>query len=209
MALTSRFIVSNVDMDKDWDELFATYWDSWKQPLQAVGQLTFVGIGEGGQQEADSFAKNKEAYLAAARANPSQMWRKVEDVTLQQQGLPAIVGGGAFTQCRSLATSGQDQHQDSEIKLPGPNYPPGSERHGLVQEFYSQMWGWRAKWMQKPHSCRYPSPPPCASLSLSIRGCISANMLILLWSLRWQCTLDFTRIPPTWCRKASFGQLAK
>lgn len=158
MSPTPRLVVSNVDLDKDWDELFATYWNSWKHPLQAVGQLTFAGIGEGGEREANSFAQNKEEYLAAARASPTQIWLKVEDMTRRLQGHPAIVGGGAFTQCITPPFPGQGQPRESDIQLPGPSYPSGSERHGLVQELYSQMWSWRSKWINKPLSCKCLSP---------------------------------------------------
>lgn len=150
----SNLIVSRVDFENDWDDLFATYWDSWKTPLQAVGQLTFAGLGGGSQEEAASFAQTKREYLAAAKANPHQVWLKVEDPSREHEGLPRIVGGGAYTLHAENPFAAEDQQLNTEIRLPGPNYRPGSERYGLVQEFYSQMWSWRPKLMQRPHSCK-------------------------------------------------------
>ncbi|KAK9786401.1 putative GNAT family acetyltransferase [Seiridium cardinale] len=160
MSETGRFVASAVDFDRDWDALFYTYWESWKQPLQAAGQLTFAGIGKGGDEEAASFAATKKEYLAAARANPNQQWVKVEDLKPEIQGASAIVGGGAWTTHGSnpfradhYQPKGRpnEEDEDEEVNLPGPGFEPGSERHSLAQQFYRQLWSWRPKLMNAAH----------------------------------------------------------
>ncbi|KAI1214202.1 uncharacterized protein F4807DRAFT_118050 [Annulohypoxylon truncatum] len=147
MSSTPRFVISPVDFDRDWDELFLAYWDSWKKPLQAVGQLTFAGIGTGGLEEEASFAATKQEYLAAALANPDQDWIKIEDMDHR------IIGGAAWTQIRQ----GSDQRAKHPMDvlgtrwLPGPGFEPGSDRHELSRELYLQMWSWRPRIMNRPH----------------------------------------------------------
>ncbi|KAI0174126.1 hypothetical protein BJ166DRAFT_620683 [Pestalotiopsis sp. NC0098] len=157
MSNIERFVVSPVDFDQDWDDLFSTYWDSWKSPLQATGQLTFAGIGVGGEEEAAAFSATKAEYLAAARADVDQHWVKVEDQARKARGLPMIVGGGAWTLHRSNPFRAdnylfhQGRGHDSDVKLPGPGFEPGSERHSLAQQLYRQMWSWRPRLMGTAH----------------------------------------------------------
>ncbi|RYP73133.1 hypothetical protein DL771_003769 [Monosporascus sp. 5C6A] len=156
MALTPNLVVSDVNFDTDWDDLFSAYWTSWKTPLQAVGQLTFPGIGKGGHEEATGFATTKQEYLAAARANPDQHWLKVEDLSRKSQGLSCIVGGGVWMHHRDnpFRSCSQGHPTDEEWlqRLPGNGFEPGSERDGLAREFYSQMWSWRQRLMTSAHA---------------------------------------------------------
>ena len=166
MAATSTLVVSVVNFDTDWDDFFCTYWDSWKAPLQAVGQLTFANIGKGGPDEARSFAATKQKYLAAARSNPDQHWLKVEDPGRKSQGLSCIVGGGAWTHYREnpFRRRLQSRHTNEE-ELPANGFEPGSEYHGLARELYSQLWSWRPRLMSTAHACK----PRCnASIPLSL-----------------------------------------
>ncbi|ETS81318.1 hypothetical protein PFICI_06320 [Pestalotiopsis fici W106-1] len=152
-----RFVVSPVDFDRDWDDLFSTYWDSWKDPLQATGQLTFPRIGTGGKAEAAAFTATKIAYLAAARADVNQHWVKLEDGRRKSRGLSGIVGGGAWTLHRTNSfgadhcPSREATATQEDVKLPGPGFEPGSERHGLMQQLYQQMWSWHPRMMNKAH----------------------------------------------------------
>ncbi|KAI0102109.1 hypothetical protein GGR51DRAFT_562780 [Nemania sp. FL0031] len=77
MAQPPKYAVTLADLDKDWECLFSTYWDSWKTPLQAVGQLTLVGIG-----------------TTKARSNPAQKWVKIEDPERERRGPDPIIRGG-------------------------------------------------------------------------------------------------------------------
>ncbi|KAI1307413.1 hypothetical protein F5Y03DRAFT_352171 [Xylaria venustula] len=162
MPQKPNYIISVADLDKDWNGLFAAYWDSWKKPLQATGQLTFVGIGQGGRIEAEAFSQTKAEYLANAKANPDQTWVKAEDPERKSQGLShQIVGGGVFTMHREnpfrAARGRQPQiakpaDAGDEIKLPGPDFEAGTERHKLRRELYTQMWSWRPKMMATAHA---------------------------------------------------------
>ncbi|KAF2967230.1 hypothetical protein GQX73_g6332 [Xylaria multiplex] len=152
MSQPPKYTVTAVDFDKDWDSLFATYWDSWKTPLQAAGQLTFVGIGTGGQAEKAAFTATKRHYLAEARSNPNQVWVKLEDPERESRGLNRIIGGGIWTVYRENPFRASASRIDVEgLKLTGPDFEVGSERYHLRRELYTQMWSWRPKLMATAH----------------------------------------------------------
>lgn len=160
MAAKPDFHVSEIDFDKDWDDVFYTYWESWKDPVQVTGILTFAWLSEGSKLEATSYAAAKKDYLALARANPDTHWIKVEDHSLVGPGVNRIVAGGAWTHHRknpfqelnNQGTTNRQENTVSNITLPGLGYPEGSERHQLMCEFYTQMWRWRPKMMARPHA---------------------------------------------------------
>lgn len=166
MTSNLNFHVEPIDLNRseDWDSLFETYWESWKDPLQVTGVLTFPWIGEGSTLEMDSYNAAKAGYLEMARKNPNQCWLKIEDRSVL--GKPRIVGGAAYTavlegslkdsQRPSAFISGSD-HDDSlpEIRLPGLGYPDDSERNVLMRQLYSQMWSWHPRIMKdRPHLCK-------------------------------------------------------
>lgn len=166
MGSTSRFECEDIDINsnKDWDELFATYWQSWKDPLQMTGLLTFPWLGEGNTREEESYEAAKQAYLDLARQNPDQRWVRILDNILADG--PRVVGGGAFTTHREAAFRGghgpsgpsfniiDDDHAPPDITLPGLGYPVNSDRNVLMRQLYSQMWSWRPRIMSdRPHMC--------------------------------------------------------
>lgn len=167
MSPATNFHVGPVDLDReeDWDKIFATYWESWKHPLQVTGILTFPWLGEGSARETDSYNSAKAEYLEMARQNPDQHWLKIEDRSVS--GRPRIVGGGAYSVVHNAADEGGQHfsapgaeldHSDSslpDIRLPGLGYALGSERNVLMRHFYSQMWAWRPRIMEdRPHLCK-------------------------------------------------------
>ncbi|SPQ21217.1 5484286f-38bf-46be-85b9-cb144f630e3b [Thermothielavioides terrestris] len=137
----------DVNDDKEWDELFKTYWDAWKDPPQVTGLLTFPWLGEGGPREAAAYEAAKRGYQAEARANPNQHWIKIEDRALP--GPHRIVGGGAYTTfpdgafpdyAKTVAAPAQDEEDRlPDISLPGLGYPAGSERDSLMRQLYAQI----------------------------------------------------------------------
>ncbi|KAI0006992.1 hypothetical protein F4779DRAFT_537949 [Xylariaceae sp. FL0662B] len=155
MAPKPQYSVSFVDFNKDWDDLFLTYWDAWKSPLQAVGRLTFADIGKGGPQEAKSFDATKQAFRLAAQKNAGQRWVKVEDLNREGPGLSRIVGGGAWTEYADNPFRSLDFRGDRAVmkipEPPSPGFLPGSECYDLSREFYTQMWSRRPKYMRTAH----------------------------------------------------------
>ncbi|TGO59602.1 hypothetical protein BOTNAR_0159g00010 [Botryotinia narcissicola] len=157
MAIKPDFHVSYVDFDKDWDDLFFTYWESWKDPVQVTGVLTFAWLSEGGVLEKRSYESAKKDYLDLAISSPDMHWIKVEDRSLIGPGVNCIVAGGAWTQhrkdpFREHQHTASDQEGIYNLKLPGLGYPVGSDRHRLMCEFYAQMLSWRPKMMARPHA---------------------------------------------------------
>lgn len=168
MTTASNLHVEPVDLDneEDWDKLFATYWESWKHPLQVIGILTFPWLGEGSAREMDTYNAAKADYLETARKTPDQRWLKIEDRSVP--GKPRIVGGGAYTIAlhkaagedgQPLSRPGSDlDHSDGtlpDVRLPGLGYALGSERNVLMRQLYSQMWNWHPRIMgDRPHLCK-------------------------------------------------------
>ncbi|KAI0169963.1 hypothetical protein GGR52DRAFT_552377 [Hypoxylon sp. FL1284] len=153
MPPPQNFVISDANLERDWDDLFATYWNSWKTPLQASGELTFVGIGTGGTEEDASFAVTRQHYLATALANPDQHWIKIEARNCDGHGPRRIIGGLAWMHVRDTHWSSAQREPDLDrLGLPGPGFDPGSERDGLSREFYAQMWRWRRRIMTTAHA---------------------------------------------------------
>lgn len=188
MNSTSKFHVSPIKLNEaaEWNTVFETYWDSWKDPLQVTGLLTFPWLGEGSTREEASYEAAKSAYLELALQNADQVWLKVED-----RGAPGssqIVGGGVFTIVREATfQDGQTGSSDAQgggipdIKLPGLGYPIGSERNILMRQLYSQMHSWRPKMMtNRPHMCEWAFPkraPDPLSCPFASEGSASSQLV--------------------------------
>ncbi|KAI1261144.1 hypothetical protein F5Y18DRAFT_431445 [Xylariaceae sp. FL1019] len=149
---SAMYKVSLANLDTDWDDLFFTYWESWKYPLQAVGRLTFVGIGTDSEAERASYNAIKQQYLAAARDNPDQSWLKIENPGRQTQDHSQIIGGGVWTLYRDNPFRAPN-HDGLDVPiLPGPGFKAGTERDRLRKELYAQVGSWRRKHMATAHA---------------------------------------------------------
>ena len=73
---TMAIEVSPVNKSQDWDDLFASFWTAWPNPLQAVGQLTFPYLGEGSTREGQSFQDCKLRSYEATAHDPNDYWAK-------------------------------------------------------------------------------------------------------------------------------------
>ncbi|KAK5994341.1 hypothetical protein PT974_04815 [Cladobotryum mycophilum] len=126
-AAVLNIIVSVADLDKDWDELFASFWNSWESPFQAALILTLPGI--------------------EARAT-DQVWLKAEDPIRKSRGLSPIIGGISYTYIRDKSALGQ---RNIDHQLPVSGFDPGSEQQELSRAFHSQLWDWHTQLMQGDH----------------------------------------------------------
>jgi hypothetical protein len=138
-----------VDLAKDWDSLFRTFWKSWSIPRQAAMVATFPHIGQGGPEEVESFEVKKAQYLAAAKTSPGQMWFKVID---EEQPLFPIVGGLCITLWKE---KDQPKHMPDESH---EGFEPGSQIQKMSEQLYGQLHDWHSQIMRpRDHICKSPS----------------------------------------------------
>ena len=146
--MNMAFKVSPVDLSNDWDEYFATCWDSWSHPLQGVGELTFAHIGTGTVAEEESFKVVKQYYLNAAMSNQEQSHR-LKCVETQSG---AIVGGFTY----EVYTS--NPYKAGKPKFTAHGFESGSDLAKMSEEMYSQMLNWRTRLMSHAHICMFVVP---------------------------------------------------
>ncbi|EHK47139.1 uncharacterized protein TrAtP1_010210 [Trichoderma atroviride] len=139
MPSLSNLRLSPINLARDWDPLFRTFWKSWSIPRQAAMVATFPHIGEGGPEEAESFEVKKAQYLAAAKSSPGQMWYKVVD---EEQPLLPIVGGICITHWKEEQ---QPRHMPDE---PHEGFEPGSQIRKMSEQFYGQLHDWHSQIMR-------------------------------------------------------------
>ncbi|KAK4077834.1 uncharacterized protein Triagg1_3528 [Trichoderma aggressivum f. europaeum] len=139
MPSLSNLKVLPVDLDKDWDGVFGSFWKSWSIPRQAPMVVTFPHIGEGGPKEAAAFAVKKAQYLAAARTSPGQMWFKLVDT---EKSPPLIVGGCCVTHWRD------EEHPRNMPDTPHYGFEPGSQLRMMSEQLYGQLDVWHRRAMK-------------------------------------------------------------
>lgn len=138
-----------VNLARDWDPLFRTFWKSWSIPRQAAMVATFPHIGQGGPEEIESFEVKKAQYLAAAKTSPGQLWHKVID---EEQSLSPIVGGVCLTHWKEEQ---QPKHMPDESHN---GFEPGSQIQKVSEQFYGQLHEWHSQIMRpREHICKSPS----------------------------------------------------
>ena len=142
-AKLNDFEIAEANLEDEWDELFFGYWNSWKTPLQASGELTFAHLGEGNAEEEAAFATTKAAYLEIARDDRNQQhWIRARDM---QTG--SIVGGAMWTQCR------ENPFRAPIRQLQATWFEERSEMRELAESMYEQLCRYRANTMTVPHAC--------------------------------------------------------
>ena len=83
---------ANADIANDWDELFASFYTSWSNPIQPVSQLTFAHLGTNTPAERTACQKAKVEPLEEAELHSDTVfWIKCTDTTTGK-----IVGGMCY-----------------------------------------------------------------------------------------------------------------
>ncbi|RFU80721.1 hypothetical protein TARUN_1490 [Trichoderma arundinaceum] len=139
MPSRNNLEVLPVDLEKDWDGVFGTFWKAWSIPRQAAMVVTFPQIGEGGPKEAAAFALKKAQYLASARTSPGQRWYKLID---KEKSPPAIVGGCCITHWKD------EQNPKNMPDNPYHGFEPGSQLRSMSEQLYGQLDIWHRRAMQ-------------------------------------------------------------
>ncbi|KAF2258846.1 putative GNAT family acetyltransferase [Lojkania enalia] len=139
MSSQPRFVTSEVDLDRDWDELMRAFWTSWKTPLQASGELTFPHLGTNTPEEEAAFNSMKKMLLNEAKNNPGSVrWLKCTDTKSAR-----IAGAACFKHEKEWPRPGAN--------FTGCGFDPGSELQELSDSFYRQLLGWRLRIMKGEH----------------------------------------------------------
>ncbi|KAL7784143.1 hypothetical protein V8C37DRAFT_396196 [Trichoderma ceciliae] len=139
MPSLSNLEVFPVDLDTDWDGVFSSFWKAWSTPRQAAMVVTFPHIGQGGPEEAASFAVKKAQYLASARTSPGQMWFKLVD---KEKSPPVIVGGCCITLWKD------EENPKNMPDAPEYGFQPGSQLRMMSEQLYGQLDIWHRRAMR-------------------------------------------------------------
>lgn len=146
MPSFSSLKVYPVDLERDWDSLFKTFWESWSVPRQAAMVATFPNIGQGGPKEIESFEAKKAQYLTAAKTSPGQIWLKLVD---EGKSSSPIVGGICVTHWKDWQ---QTRHMPDKAH---EGFEPGSQLQKISEQFYGQLHDWHGEIMKpREHICK-------------------------------------------------------
>lgn len=134
-----------VNLEKDWHELFSSFWSAWSTPRQAAMAATFPHIGEGGAKEATSFAMKKAQYLDFAKTGPGQQWIKLVD---KEKAPSSIIGGLCLTHWKD-AQKPKNVPKLAEVKQ------ASQQPQMITQQLYGQLDVWHSQVMQsREHICQ-------------------------------------------------------
>lgn len=170
-SASGKFKVCPVNLLEDWDELFETYWHSWAQPLQALGELTFPYLGTDTPAERESFEKLKKIYLSTALDHPSRIhWVKCVDLTTA-----AIIGGACYEVYYS------NPYRAGRPVASGTGFEQESGLQALSKAMHEQLLDWRIRLMSDAHICLSPSNlllPKYTSGTLSLTNIYSRHSIV-------------------------------
>ncbi|KAL6886081.1 hypothetical protein GGI43DRAFT_431880 [Trichoderma evansii] len=109
-----------LNLTRDWDPLFRTFWRSWSVPRQAAMVATFPHIGQGGPEEVESF-----------------------EIIDESQPLYPIVGGVCLTHWKE----DQDQKPKHMPDESHEGFEPGSQIQKVSEQLYGQLHEWHRQIM--------------------------------------------------------------
>ena len=134
------FTVSKVDLDRDWDELFAAEWAAWMHPPQAIWELMFPIIGAAPDAEAQAIKKGSALQLEASRTDHYDQWIKVTDTDTGK-----IVAGALWK-----------FYDSNPYRAPFGEFDavwfPQGELRDLCNSMFTQLRAWRPRTMATPHA---------------------------------------------------------
>ena len=138
------FELLEVDLDKEWDELFACEWAAWMDPRQSIWELTFPVLGSGPTAEAEAIRINSARQLQGIKADPLSRWMKVVDTDTGK-----IVAGALWKFYDS-------NPYRAPLEEPDATWLPEGELKDLCDSMYTQNRVWKSRTMPVPHAREYP-----------------------------------------------------
>lgn len=137
------FELSEVDLDKDWDELFACEWTAWMNPPQSLWELTFPNLGTSPSDEAEAIKKGAARQLQGIRADPRSQWMKMVDTATGK-----IVAGALWKFYES------NQYR-APMEESSAAWLPEGELRDLCDSMYAQNRSWKPRIMPVAHGRQY------------------------------------------------------
>lgn len=134
------FKILEVDLAKDYDELFACQVSAWTHPPQAVWELMFPILGDGPHVEAEAIRIGGARQLQGN--TPCDRWVKVIDTETGK-----IIAGALWKFFDS------NPYRAPFDEFNAFWYPEGDLRD-LCNQMYDQLRAWRPKCMAAPHACK-------------------------------------------------------
>lgn len=139
--MSLHLLCTDVDLEKDWDELFQSFYTSWSDPVQPIAQLTFAHLGTNTTAERVAFESAKQDLLEEARASRETLfWIKcVDDKTNK------IVGGMCYKH--------EPEWPSDHCFMPSW-FEEGSEMQRLSKGCYEELLKCRKRCMKREHMCQ-------------------------------------------------------
>jgi hypothetical protein len=141
-------LVEEVNLEKDFDELFNCQWAAWTNPPQAPWELMFPILGSGPSAEAEAIKAGRDRQLQDTKASPNDRWVKVIDTDTGK-----IIAGALW----KMYTT--NPYRAPLEKLDACWWPAGSELKELASSMYDQLQAYKPKMMSVAHACSFPSAP--------------------------------------------------
>lgn len=173
------FELCEVDLEKDWDELFACEWAAWMKPRQSLWELTFPILGSGPSAEAEAINKNAARQLQGIKGDPRSRWMKIVD-----KDTGKIVAGALWKFYDSNPYRAPLEKTDA-------TWLPEGELRDLCDSMYRQNDVWRPRVMPVAHARLCPA--------------IMISLILLLNLFRPHYTIYTSRLPQAGHRRATRG----
>jgi hypothetical protein len=135
------FQISEVDLEVEWEELFAAEWAAWTHPHQAIWELMFPVLGTSPGAELETIKNGAALQLAGTKADPYSRWIKIVDRTNGK-----IVAGALWKFYPS------NPYRAPMDRFEATWYPEG-ELRVLATSMYEQLRAWRPRTMATAHAC--------------------------------------------------------
>lgn len=134
------FELSTVDLDRDWDELFACEWAAWMNPRQSMWELTFPNLSSGFSAEAEAIKSAAARQLQDTKTDPSSQWIKMTDAATGK-----IVAG-------ALWKFHDSNPYRAPLAKPDATWLPEGELRDLYHSWYAQNRVWARRVMPVAHA---------------------------------------------------------
>ncbi|MCJ1247290.1 hypothetical protein MMC30_004504 [Trapelia coarctata] len=135
------FVVEEVNIEKDWDELFKCQWAAWTNPPQPFWELMCPVSGEGPAAEAEAIKAGADHLLQLSKYDPNDRWVKVTDIDTGK-----IIAGALWKICSTNPFRAPPEKFDAFW------WPEGSEFRELLNAMFGQMQDYRQKMMNVAHA---------------------------------------------------------